>query len=99
MTKRFSTGGKPDSPGQCTDFFPGNPPARSSAARVIVALSTAVELVTGPMDLILIALLGLLLATLLAFVMGVIPYPYGLIVLAALIAARILCLRGPRKPR
>jgi len=51
------------------------------------------------MDLILIALLGLLLATLLAFFLGVIPYPYGLIVLAALIAGRILYLRGPRKPR
>ena len=36
---------------------------------------------------------------LLAFFLGVIPYPYGLIVLAALIAARILYLRGPRKPR
>jgi hypothetical protein len=51
------------------------------------------------MDLILLALLGLLLATVLAFFLGVIPYPYGLIVLAALIAARILYLRDPRKPR
>jgi len=51
------------------------------------------------MNLILIALLGLLLATLLAFFLGVIPYPFGLIVLAAFIAARILYLRGPRKPR
>jgi len=51
------------------------------------------------MDLILIVLLGLLLATLLAFFLGVIPYPFGLIVLGVLVAARILYLRGPRKPR
>jgi dihydroxy-acid dehydratase len=51
------------------------------------------------MDLILIVLLGLLFATLLAFILGIIPYPFGLIVLTALIAARILYLRGPREPR
>ena len=46
------------------------------------------------MDPILIVLLGLLLATLLAFFLGVIPYPYGLIVLAVFIAARILYRRS-----
>ena len=46
------------------------------------------------MDLILIALLGLLLATMLAFVLGIIPYPYGLLVLLVCTAARILYLRG-----
>ena len=48
-------------------------------------------------DPVLIALLGLLGATLLLFVLGIIPYPYGLLVLMAFIAARILYLRGPSK--
>jgi hypothetical protein len=49
------------------------------------------------MDLILIALLGLLLAILAAFLLGIVPYPYGLLVLLAFIAARILYLRGTGK--
>jgi hypothetical protein len=48
-------------------------------------------------DPVLIALLGLLGATLLLFVLGIILYPYGLLVLMAFIAARILYLRGPSK--
>jgi len=47
------------------------------------------------MDGVLIILSGLLLASLLAFFLGVIPYPFGLLVLSALIAARFLYLRGP----
>ena len=53
--------------------------------------------VTVYMDRVLVLLLGLLLATLLAFFLGIIPYPFGLIVLLVLIAARILYLRGPGK--
>ncbi|MFC1774510.1 hypothetical protein ACFL3A_14365 [Pseudomonadota bacterium] len=49
------------------------------------------------MDPVLITLSGLLLATLLGFLLGVIPYPIGLFVLAAFIAARILYLQGPGK--
>lgn len=45
----------------------------------------------------LIVLLALLLASLLAFLSGFIPYPFGLIVLSVLIAARVLYLRGPRQ--
>jgi hypothetical protein len=56
-----------------------------------------VGVVTRRMDIVLIALLGLLFAILLAFFLGIIPYPYGLIVLAAFIAARILYLQGPGK--
>lgn len=44
------------------------------------------------MDIILILLLALLLATLLAFIMGIIAYPFGLLVLAALVVARTLYL-------
>ncbi len=55
------------------------------------------EVVTRLVDPVLIALLGLLFATLLAFFLGIIPYPYGLIVLAAFIAARILYRQGPGK--
>ena len=47
------------------------------------------------MDPVLIILSGLLVASLLAFFLGIIPYPFGLLVLAALIAARLLHLRGP----
>jgi hypothetical protein len=57
----------------------------------------ATALVPAIMDPLLIVLLGLLLASLLAFVSGFIPYPFGLIVLSALIAARILYLAGPRQ--
>lgn len=46
------------------------------------------------MDPVLIVLSGLLLVTLLAFLLGVIPYPIGLLVLAAFIAARIMYLQG-----
>lgn len=49
------------------------------------------------MDPILIALLGLLLATLLAFFLGIFPYPYGLLILAVFIAARILYMQGAGK--
>jgi hypothetical protein len=49
------------------------------------------------MDLVLTALVGLLLATLLAFLLGIIPYPYGLFVLAAFIAARLLYRQGRGK--
>jgi len=49
------------------------------------------------MDPILMLLIGLLLASLLAFFLGVIPYPYGLLVLGAFIAARLLYLRGNRR--
>lgn len=48
------------------------------------------------MDPILLVLIGLLLAALVAFFLGIIPYPYGLLILAAFIAARILYLRGRR---
>jgi hypothetical protein len=51
------------------------------------------------MDPILTALLALLLATLLAFFLGIIPYPYGLLVLIAFIVARILYLQGLGKGR
>lgn len=49
------------------------------------------------MDPVVLALSGLLLATLLAFLLGVIPYPIGLFVLAACITARILYLQGRGK--
>jgi hypothetical protein len=45
------------------------------------------------MDTVLIVLLGLLLATLLAFLLGFFPYPFGLLILAAFIAARVLHLQ------
>ena len=51
---------------------------------------------TKSMDPILTLLIGLLLASLLAFFLGVIPYPYGLLVLAVFIAARILYLHSNR---
>jgi len=46
-------------------------------------------------DPVLLVLLGLLGASLLAFFTGVIPYPFGLFVLAAFSVARILYLSGP----
>lgn len=49
------------------------------------------------MDPVLIVLSGLLLATLLAFLLGAIAYPIGLFVLAAFITARILYLQGKNK--
>lgn len=48
-------------------------------------------------DPVLLALLGLLVASLTAFFMGVIPYPYGMFVLAALVAGRILYPRSQGK--
>ena len=45
-------------------------------------------------DLVLAVLAGLLIASLLAFMWGIFPYPFGLIVLAVLITARIFSLRG-----
>lgn len=72
----------------------GQTPLRHCAT---VERSIAAELVDRSMDLMLIALIGLLLATLVAFIWEIIPYPYGLLVLSALIAARILYLRGGGK--
>ena len=51
---------------------------------------------TKSMDPILTLMVGLLLASLLAFFLGIIPYPYGLLVLGVFIAARILYLRSNR---
>ncbi len=51
--------------------------------------------VTRTMDPVLILLLILLLASLLAFLLGIIPYPFGLIVLLFFIAGRILYRQGP----
>jgi ABC-type multidrug transport system permease subunit len=45
-------------------------------------------------DTVLLSLLGLLLASLLAFVLGIIPYPFGLFILTIFIAARIIYLKG-----
>jgi hypothetical protein len=49
-------------------------------------------------DPLLLILLGLLAASLTAFLLGFIAYPYGLIVLSAFIAARLLVRFGPNKP-
>jgi uncharacterized integral membrane protein len=49
------------------------------------------------MDSVLLLLLGLLAATLLAFFAGFFPYPYGLIILLAFIAARLFSLLGRDK--
>jgi uncharacterized protein (DUF697 family) len=49
------------------------------------------------MDPVLLLLLGLLAASLLASFLGIIPYPYGLIVLLAFIAARLFSLLGRDK--
>lgn len=48
------------------------------------------------MDPVLLILSGLLLATLIAFLAGFFPYPFGVLVLALLITARILHLRSGR---
>jgi hypothetical protein len=71
--------------------------ARRSAVPCYCAPSMATASAPAIMDPLLIVLLGLLLASLLAFFSGFIPYPFGLIVLTALIAARVLYLRGPRQ--
>lgn len=62
-----------------------------------VSLPIAVQLMTRPVDSVLLVLFGLLLASLSAFFLGIIPYPYGLLVLAAFITARILHLLSNRK--
>ena len=41
------------------------------------------------MDPVLLLLLALLVASLLAFASGLVPYPYGMILLLVLIAARL----------
>ena len=51
----------------------------------------------GSVDTVLLVLLALLLASLSAFFLGLIPYPYGLLILAAFITARILHLLATRK--
>ncbi|MGB5441921.1 MAG: hypothetical protein WBN57_04775 [Gammaproteobacteria bacterium] len=48
-------------------------------------------------DPVVLVLSGLLLASLLAFILGIIPYPFGLFILTIFIAARIFSLRGPGK--
>ncbi len=45
-------------------------------------------------DRIALILAALLFASVFAFLLGFIPYPYGLIVLSLLLAARILYLRS-----
>ena len=45
-------------------------------------------------DPVVLTLLGLLLASLLAFVLGIIPYPFGLFILTVFIAARLFYLKG-----
>ncbi len=52
---------------------------------------------TRPVDTVLLLLLALLLASLSAFFLGLIPYPYGLLILAAFITARALHLLSNRK--
>lgn len=52
---------------------------------------------TRPVDTVLLVLLALLLASLAAFFLGLIPYPYGLLILAAFITARILHLLSRNK--
>ena len=46
------------------------------------------------LDRILVVLIVLLLATLAAFFSGMLPYPFGFIILSIFIIARILYLRG-----
>ena len=48
-------------------------------------------------DPVLVTLSVLLVASLAAFVLGFIPYPYGLLVLGVFIASRILYLKGRDK--
>jgi len=49
-------------------------------------------------DPLLFVLFALLAASLVTFFLGVIPHPFGLIVLTAVIVARILYLQGPDTP-
>ena len=48
-------------------------------------------------DPVLLTLLGLLLASLTAFILGIIAYPFGLFILTVFIAARVLYLQRPGK--
>jgi len=47
-------------------------------------------------DPLLLVLIGILAASLLAFLTGALPYPFGLLVLSAFIAARIFHNAGIR---
>lgn len=47
-------------------------------------------------DPVLLVLLVLLTATLSAYLLGVISYPFGLLLLLAFIAARLFSMQGPR---
>ncbi|MGB5261865.1 MAG: hypothetical protein WBO34_15270 [Gammaproteobacteria bacterium] len=49
------------------------------------------------LDRILLVLVGLLLASVTAFLSGVLPYPFGLIVLSVFIVGRILYLGDREK--
>jgi dihydroxy-acid dehydratase len=49
------------------------------------------------LDRILLVLVGLLLASVAAFLAGLIPYPFGLIVLSVFILGRILYLKGRKQ--
>lgn len=49
-------------------------------------------------DPVLLALLGLLSASLLAFLLGVVSYPYGSLILIVFIVARLLSLGGADRP-
>jgi dihydroxy-acid dehydratase len=48
-------------------------------------------------DAVLLVLSGLLLASLAAFLLGIIPYPFGLIVLTIFILARVFYLKDRGK--
>ena len=50
-------------------------------------------------DPLLVGLLALLLASVMAFLLGIIPYPLGLLVLVILIVARAMHLKGSGKRR
>ena len=48
----------------------------------------------GRIDTVLLVLLALLLASIAAFMLGIIPYPFGLFILAVFIAARLFYLKN-----
>ncbi len=50
-------------------------------------------------DPVVLLLLALLLATLAAFLIGVFPYPFGLLVLVVLLAGRLMQLQGTGRQR
>lgn len=74
-------------------------PAHSRAAQcwARVPLPATLQSMIRPVDTVLLVLIALLLASLSAFFLGLIPYPYGLLILAAFIAARVLQLLSTRK--